>query len=81
MEGARFVVNFAIDTMSAQRPDRSASMNDGRASGAERNVGAVQEPLFRRPLVQNGQYLDQAVWSILDSDGRQAKAVWGPKVH
>lgn len=27
------------------------------------------------------QQLDQARWSILDTEWRHAKAVWGPKVH
>lgn len=34
-----------------------------------------------RSVPHGGQYLDQALWSILDTDWRQAKAVWGPKVH
>ena len=34
-----------------------------------------------RSISHGGQYFDQAPWSILDTDWRQAKAVWGPKVH
>ena len=45
---------------------------------------AVQISRTDRPrpsVFWNEQHLDQAFWSILDTDRRQAKAVWGPKVH
>jgi [ribosomal protein S5]-alanine N-acetyltransferase len=81
IEGARVVVDFAIDTIGVHRLEARAAVQNGRGNGALRKVGAVQEGILRRSFVRNGQYLDQALWSILDTDWRQAKAVWGPKVH
>ena len=81
MEGARLVVDFAIDTIGVHRLEARAAVQNGRGNGALRKIGAVQEGVLRRSFVKNGQYLDQALWSILDTDWRQAKAVWGPKVH
>ena len=81
IEGARVVVDFAIDTIGVHRLEARAAVQNGRGNGALRKVGAVQEGVMRRSFLRNGQYLDQALWSILDTDWRQAKAVWGPKVH
>ena len=81
LEGARVVVDFAIDTIGVHRLEARAAVQNGRGNGALRKVGAVQEGVLRRSFLRNGQYLDQALWSILDRDWRQAKAVWGPKVH
>jgi [ribosomal protein S5]-alanine N-acetyltransferase len=81
IEGARVVVDFAIDTIGVHRLEARAAVQNGRGNGALRKVGAVQEGILRRSFLRSGQYLDQALWSILDTDWRQAKAVWGPKVH
>jgi RimJ/RimL family protein N-acetyltransferase len=81
IEGARVVVDFAIDTVGVHRLEARAAVQNGRGNGALRKVGAVQEGILRRSFLKNGQYFDQALWSILDTDWRQAKAVWGPKVH
>jgi ribosomal-protein-alanine N-acetyltransferase len=81
VEGARLVVDFAIDTVGVHRLEARAVVQNGRGNGALRKIGAVQEGVLRRSFLKNGEYLDQALWSILDRDWRQAKAVWGPKVH
>ena len=47
----------------------------------ERRFELVPVQEIPRSIPWGGQYLDQAPWSILDTDCRQAKAVWGPKVH
>lgn len=81
VEGARMVVDFALDTIGVHRLEARAAVQNGRGNGALRKIGAVQEGVLRRSFLKNGEYLDQALWSILDRDWRQAKAVWGPKVH
>jgi RimJ/RimL family protein N-acetyltransferase len=79
--GARIVVDFAIETIGVHRLEARAAVQNGRGNGALRKVGAVQEGVLRRSFLRNGQLYDQALWSILDTEWRQAKAVWGPKVH
>ena len=81
MEGAKLVVDFAFDTIGVHRLEARAAVQNGRGNGALRKIGAVQEGTLRRSFLRDGQYLDQAIWSILDTDWRKAKAVWGPKVH
>jgi RimJ/RimL family protein N-acetyltransferase len=81
IEGARLVVDFAIDSIGVHRLEARAAVQNGRGNGALRKIGAVQEGVLRRSFLRDGQYLDQVLWSILDTEWRQAKAVWGPKVH
>ena len=69
-EGARLVVNFAIDVVAAQRLEARAAVANGRGNGALRKIGAVQEGVLRRSFLRNGQYHDQVLWSILAEDWR-----------
>ena len=74
------MVDFAIDTIGVHRLEARPAVPNGRGRGETRKRGAV--PVVpRSSFVKNSAYLDQAVSSILDSERRQAKAVWGPKVH
>jgi RimJ/RimL family protein N-acetyltransferase len=81
LEGARLVVDFTFGVVGARRLEARSAIQNGRGNGALRKVGAVQEGVLRRSFLRNGEYLDQMLWSILDEDWRQAKAVWGPKRH
>jgi ribosomal-protein-alanine N-acetyltransferase len=75
-EGAELLVNFAIDTVGVHRLEARAAVRNGRGNGALRKIGAVQEGLLRKSFLKDGQYLDQALWTILDEDWN-AKPVWG----
>jgi ribosomal-protein-alanine N-acetyltransferase len=74
-EGAELLVTFAIDTVGVHRLEARAASLNGRGNGALRKIGAVQEGLLRKSFLKDGQYLDQALWTILDEDWK-AKAVW-----
>jgi hypothetical protein len=80
IEGARLVVDFDINTIGVRQPDVLA-LQKGAAPTFLRTCNSPQPGLRRPSVPQNGQYPDQALWSIVDTDRRQAKAVWGPKVH
>lgn len=69
-EGARLVINFAVDVIGAQRLEARAAVANGRGNGALRKIGAVQEGVLRRSFLRNGQYHDQVMWSILAEDWR-----------
>ncbi len=69
-EGARLVVNFAIDVVGVQRLEARAAVANGRGNGALHKIGAVQEGVLRRSFLRNGQYHDQVLWSILAEDWR-----------
>ncbi len=69
-EGARLVVNFAVDVIGAQRLEARAAVANGRGNGALRKIGAVQEGVLRRSFLRDGHYHDQVLWSILAEDWR-----------
>ncbi|MBZ5559090.1 MAG: GNAT family N-acetyltransferase [Acidobacteriia bacterium] len=79
-EGAELMVNFAFDSVGVHRLEARAAVRNGRGNGALRKIGAIQEGLLRKSFYKNGEYLDQALWTILDEDWK-AKAVWEGPVH
>jgi len=76
MDGARMVIEFPFDTIRTHRLEARAAIKNGRGNGALRKLGAVQEGVLRKSFLRNGEYLDQALWTILDEDW-QAKVIWG----
>ena len=60
------------------RLEARAAVRNGRGNGALRKIGAVQEGLLRKSFLKDGEYLDQALWTILDEDWK-AKTVWSGK--
>jgi RimJ/RimL family protein N-acetyltransferase len=81
VDAGRMVVDFAVDTIGVHRLEARAAVANGRGNGALRKIGATQEGILRRSFMRNGEYLDQVLWSILHDEWRQAKSMWGPKVH
>jgi ribosomal-protein-alanine N-acetyltransferase len=79
-DGAKLVLDFAFETLGIHRLEARAAVVNGRGNGALRKIGAVQEAVLRRSFLCEGKYVDQTLWSILDTDWRQTKAVWGPRV-
>jgi RimJ/RimL family protein N-acetyltransferase len=71
-EGAELVLRFAFDTVGVHRLEARAALKNGRGNGALRKVGAVQEGVLRRSFLRNGEYLDQALYSIVDDDWRES---------
>ena len=41
----------------------------------------MQEGILRKSFLRNGEYLDQALWTILDEDWHGRRAVWTGSVH
>jgi ribosomal-protein-alanine N-acetyltransferase len=70
-EGARLVVDFAIDVIGVRRLEARAAVANVRGNGALRKIGAVQEGILRRSFVRNGMHHDQLLWGILADEWRQ----------
>ena len=70
IEGARLVVDFAVDVVGIERLEARAAVANGRGNGALRKLGAVQEGLLRRSFLRDGVYHDQLLWGILAEDWR-----------
>ena len=81
IDGARMVVDFAFGTIRTHRLEARAAILNGRGNGALRKIGAMQEGILRKSFLRNGEYLDQALWTILDEDWRAQRTVWGGRVH
>lgn len=77
----RLFLDFVFDQVGVHRLEGRAAVQNGRANGALRKIGAVQEGLLRRSLCCNGRYFDQLLWSILADDWREARADLRPLVH
>jgi RimJ/RimL family protein N-acetyltransferase len=80
VDGATLMVDFAFEVLGTHRLEARAALKNGRGNGALRKLGAVQEGVLRRSFVRNGEYLDQALWTILQDEWMQAKSVWGSRV-
>jgi len=73
-DGAELVLDFAFDIIGVHRLEARAAVPNGRGNGALQKIGAVQECVLRKSFQRNGQYLDQVLYAILDSDRREATA-------
>jgi RimJ/RimL family protein N-acetyltransferase len=71
-DAAEMVLSFAFDTLEVHRLEARAAVLNRRGSGALRKVGAVPEAVLRGAFLRNGQYFDQLLYTIVDSDWRQS---------
>ena len=69
-EGARMIVDFAVDVIGVHRLEARAAVANGRGNGALRKIGAVQEGVLRRSFLHNGVHHDQVLWGIVAEDWR-----------
>lgn len=81
IDGARLVLDFAFGTLGVHRLEARAVLTNGRGNGALRKLGAVRRAVLRQSFLRQGEYLDQALWTILRNDWPQAKAVWTSVLH
>ncbi len=68
------VLAFSFDTIGVHRLEARAAVRNGRGNGALRKIGATCEGVLRQSLLRNGEYLDQHIWSVIDSDWREMRA-------
>lgn len=74
VDAARLVLDFAFGTIGVRRLEARAAVHNGRGNGALRKLGATPEGVLRRSLLSQGEYHDQVLWSILDTDWKSGKA-------
>jgi RimJ/RimL family protein N-acetyltransferase len=78
---ARLAMDFLFERLGIHRLEARAAVQNGRANGAARKIGAVPEGVARQGLNCGGQYHDQLMWSILAEDWRQSRIEHQPIVH
>ena len=81
IETARLVCGFAFNTIGAHRLEARVHLQNGRANGALRKLGAVQEGVLRRSARRRGEYVDQVLWSVLKDDWSDQWVATSPRVH
>ena len=74
-ESAELVLDFAFRALGVQRLEARAAVLNGRGNAALVKVGAVREGVLRKSLQKNGEYLDQALYSILATDRSSDRTV------
>jgi RimJ/RimL family protein N-acetyltransferase len=74
-EGAEMVLDFAFDTIGVHRLEARAAVKNGRGNGALQKLGAVQECRLRKSFHKNGEYLDQVLYAMLDTDWRGSRSI------
>ena len=79
-EAATLFIEFALTVVGTHRLEARAAVKNGRGNAALQKVGAVQEGVLRRSFFRHGEYLDQALWTIISEEWLQAKAVWGARI-
>ena len=79
-EGAELAMEFAFETIGVHRLEARAAIRNSRGNGALRKIGAKQEGVLRKSFLRNGEYLDQALWTVLDEDWRAKVFCGGGKV-
>ncbi len=73
-EGARLMIEFAFDVIGAHRLEARAATRNARGNAALRRLGAVREVVMRKSFLRNGEFLDQALLTILAEEWREDRA-------
>jgi RimJ/RimL family protein N-acetyltransferase len=81
LEAARLTGSFAFGSVGAYRLELRVLVQNGRANGALKKLGAVQEGILRRSVRRGGDYLDQVLWSVLKEDWGEHWMSTAPRVH
>jgi RimJ/RimL family protein N-acetyltransferase len=81
VDAAKLVVEFTFQVIGTHRLEARAAVQNGRGNGALRKIGATQEGVLRKSFLRDGEYLDQTLWTILETDWRASRVVWSGKVH
>jgi ribosomal-protein-alanine N-acetyltransferase len=74
-ESAALVLEFAFDTIGVRRLEARAAVKNGRGNGALHKLGAVQECRLRKSFHKNGEFIDQVLYSMLDTDWRGSRSI------
>jgi RimJ/RimL family protein N-acetyltransferase len=81
LEAARLVGSFAFGVVGTHRLEARVVLQHGRANGALRKLGAVQEGVLRRSVRRVDEYFDQMLWSLLKDDWGEHWVSTAPRVH
>lgn len=66
-EGARLMIDFAFRVVHVHRIEARAAVDNSRGNAALRKIGATREGTLKEAFWRDGQFIDQYLWSILDT--------------
>ena len=72
-DSAELVLEFVFETLKVHRLEARAALLNTRGIGALCKIGAVKEGVLRKSLERNGEFLDQALYSVLEGDWRASR--------
>jgi RimJ/RimL family protein N-acetyltransferase len=72
-EAAELVLAFAFNTVGVHRLEARAAAKKGRGNRALQKMGAVAEGVLRQAFLCCGEYVDQIVYGMVDSEWRRAR--------
>jgi RimJ/RimL family protein N-acetyltransferase len=81
VEAARLIGSFAFASTGTRRLEARVLLRNGRANGAMRKLGAVQEGILRRSVRGGREYLDQVMWSMLKEDWGEHWVSTDTRIH
>jgi RimJ/RimL family protein N-acetyltransferase len=81
LDAARLVGSFAFGSIGVHRLEARVLLQNGRANGALRKLGAVQEGILRSSVRRGTDYLDQVLWSMLKEDWGEHWVSTTARVH
>jgi RimJ/RimL family protein N-acetyltransferase len=81
-DGAWLTIGFAFETLGTHRLEARASLANGRGNAALRKLGAVREGILRKSFLRHGEHHDQALWTLLADEWRDAQSTSGSaRIH
>ena len=81
LAAAEQVATFIFATLGVQRLEARSVLANGRANGALRKLGATREGVLRRSFCLRGEWVDEALWSILAEEWWLRAPLPPPIVH
>jgi ribosomal-protein-alanine N-acetyltransferase len=80
-EAAQLVMTFAFEHLGVHRLEARAVVSNGRGISALTKIGAVQEGVLRRSFHRDGEYLDQALFTVVGDEWRASRRKASQIVH
>jgi ribosomal-protein-alanine N-acetyltransferase len=81
-DGAKLAIEFAFDVVGVRRLEARSAVRNLRGNGALKKLGAVREGVLRKSFLRHGEFMDQALWTILAEEWRESAAEWiSPVIH
>jgi N-acetyltransferase len=81
VESARAVIAFTFNTIGCNRLEARSCVQNGRGNGALQKLGASREGVLHKSFLRDGEYHDQVLWSIVESDWREWTRTETPVTH